>query len=382
MRIGVFSDTYLPQINGVSVVVDLLRRELQALGHEPLLLVPDYPGVDREGDGDRGIYRFPAFTFPFHRESRVTAPVNRWALRRLPELEIVHSHTPFSLGLLALWAAREFSIPHIHHYHTLFTEYRYYLPRPLRPSRRMAERLSAAFCNRCEAIIAPSRLMEKELESYGITKPIYAVPFGVDLREFEGECRWNPREELRIPQGEPLLLHSGRLAREKNLRFLLRAFQAMLKEEKDLWLVLTGDGPERPALEHYAAELGIGDRVIFTGYLPRERLIELYKRADLFIFASKTETQGLVLVEAQAAGTPVVAIGAMGVLDVVEHGETGLLVEEDEEEFTAAVLRLLEDQGRLERMGRCAREHVETMSSQHSVEKLLGIYQRLLNEGG
>ncbi len=376
MRIGIFSDTYLPQINGVSAVVDLLRRELRRLGREVLLFVPDYPGVDRGSDEARGVYRFPGLTFPFHRESQVVLPVNRGAYRRLPELRLIHSHTPFSMGLFAMWAAREFSIPHIHHYHTLFTEYRYYLPRAIRPSRGMAQRISAAFCNRCEAIIAPSRPMKAELESYGIEKPVYALPFGVDLREFEGESGRNPRGELGIPPGEPLLLHSGRLAREKNLPFLLRAFQAMLLEREDLRLVITGDGPERPALERYAAELGIQERVIFTGYLDREELVQLYKQADLFVFASKTETQGLVLVEALAAGTPAVALGERGVLDVIQDGVNGLLAPEDEQDYAKVVLELLADKGRREELSRGAREHARQASAQRSVEQVLEIYSQ------
>ncbi|MFQ6118159.1 MAG: glycosyltransferase family 4 protein, partial [Candidatus Bipolaricaulia bacterium] len=350
MRIGIFSDTYLPQINGVSTVVHILFEELRERGHEPLLFVPDYPNVDRLEDEMGGVYRFPSFLFPFHKESRVVLPLNRRALRRLPELEIIHSHTPFSLGLLAMWAAREFSIPHIHHYHTLFTEYRYYLPRPIRPSRWMAERVSAAFCNRCEAVLAPSRPMKAELEGYGIEKPVFALPFGVDEREFAQQIDWNARQALKIPEEEPLLLHSGRLAREKNLKFLLRAFREMLKEREDLWLVLTGGGPERPALERYVAELGIKDRVIFTGYLPREQLIELHREADLFIFTSKTETQGLVLVEAMAAGTPVVALGERGVLEVVQDGVNGLLPPEEEQSYAAVVLELLADRERLEEL--------------------------------
>jgi len=380
MRIGIFSDTYLPQINGVSTILGLLFRELRELGHEPLLFVPDYPGVDRRGDEAQGIYRFPSFTFVFHKESRVVIPVDRRAYRRLPELELIHSHTPFVMGLFALWAAREFKIPHLHHYHTLFTEYRYYLPRPIRPSRWMAERISAAFCNRCDGIITPSRAMETELESYGIARPIYALPFGVDLREFQQETTWDARRALGVPEDVPLLLHSGRIAQEKNLKFLLQAFQAMLQRGGDLRLILTGDGPQRPELEKYARELNIQKRVIFTGYLPREQLIALYRQADLFIFASKTETQGLVLVEAMAARTPVVALGALGVLDVAQDGVNGLLLnpEVSPEEYATAVLALLHDWEQRERLAQGARASAKALSAQRSVEQIVEIYRQFV----
>lgn len=378
MRIGIFTDTYIPQINGVTTVVSLLFRELQELGHEPLVFARGYPGLDHEVEEGKGIYRFPSFTFPFHRESRVTIPVNRWAYRRLPELEIVHSHTPFSLGLLAMWAARELDIPHIHSYHTLFTEYRYYhyLPRPIRPSRWMAERASAAFCNRCDCVITPTEKIKQELKGYGIERPIFSLPFGVDIREFEKELEWDVRRELNLSADDPLLLHAGRLAKEKNIPFLLRAFRRILAERK-AWLVITSGGPERERLERYVAEIGIRDRVIFTGYLDRGDLVGLYE-ADLFLLASKTETQGIVLVEAMAAGTPVVAIGAMGVLDVVRDGETGILVGEDGEEYAKAVLDLLEDKDRLMVMGAKAKEYAYSTSAQNSAKRLLEIYQRTL----
>ena len=385
MKIGIFSDTFLPQINGVSTVVDVLVRELRELGHQPLLFVPDYPEIPREervAEEEQGIYRFPSFTFAFHRESRVVLPLNRQAYRRLPELEIIHSHTPFSIGLYALWAAREFQIPHVHHYHTLFTEYRHYLPRPFRPSARLAERISAWFCNSCDVIITPSEPMRRELERYGVSRPIHSLPFGVDLREFQAELDWDARRGLGIPEGAPLLLHAGRIAREKNLRFLLRAFREMLNRKPELWLVLTGNGPQRPELEEYAKELGISDHVVFTGYLPREQLLALYKQADLFVFASKTETQGLVLVEAMAAGTPVVALGALGVLDVVHDGKDGLLLDPEIEPqgYATAVVELLHDEGRRRRLAQGARETAEEMSAQRSVRRILEIYHDLLAE--
>ncbi len=150
----------------------------------------------------------------------------------------------------------------------------------------------------------------------------------------------------------------------------------MLLEREDLRLVITGDGPERPALERYAAELGIQERVIFTGYLDREELVQLYKQADLFVFASKTETQGLVLVEALAAGTPAVALGERGVLDVIQDGVNGLLAPEDEQDYAKVVLELLADKGRREELSRGAREHARQASAQRSVEQVLEIYSQ------
>jgi len=394
MRIGIFTDTYLPDVNGVVTVVRLMERELRRRGHEVYVFAPAYPSATaaaseadsepdsdpgRDGQGPARVLRFPSVRFPYYEGMRVAIPYSREALRLIPTLEVIHSHDPFSLGLLALWASRRYEIPHVHTYHTFYAEYRRYLPRPIRPSRRAVERLSRAFCDRCDAIIAPSLQMKRELERYGITRPIWPLPFGLDEGEFSRPIRWDARRALGFPPRERLLLYVGRLGWEKRVDFLLRAFRLILRQRGDVRLVIAGEGPYRAALERYADELGLRGKAVFTGYLPRERLIDLYKQADLFVFASTTETQGLVLQEAMLAGTPPVAVGALGVLDVVRSGETGLLVGEDEGEggFARACLRLLEDERERERLSAAARRWARSQTAQASVERLLGIYSEV-----
>jgi glycosyltransferase involved in cell wall biosynthesis len=214
--------------------------------------------------------------------------------------------------------------------------------------------------------------MKRELESYDINRPIYPLPFGVDEEQFSREIEWNVRTELNLAS-EDLLLFAGRLGKEKNLTFLLRAFKCVLSYRDTARLIIAGDGPERQVLQKYAAELGIASYVIFTGFLERRRLIDLYKQT-LFVFTSKTETQGLVLVEAMMAGSPVVAIGKMGVLDIVHHEKTGVLVEEDEDEFARACHRLLEDEAERKKMGKAAHKWACSQTAQASTGKLLEIY--------
>ena len=299
-------------------------------------------------------------------------PYNRRAFEIIPNLNVIHSHDPGSLGLLASQASERHKIPHVHTYHTFYAEYRHYLPRPIRPSRQMVIRLSRTFCNSCDVIIAPSLQMKRELESYEIDRPIYPLPFGVDEEEFSRDIEWNVRAELGLPT-EDLLLFVGRLGKEKNLTFLLRAFKRLLYYGDTARLIIAGDGPQHQALQRYATELGIAPYVVFTGFLDRKRLVDLYKQA-LFVFASKTETQGLVLVEAMMAGSPVIAVGKMGVLDVVHPGETGILVEEDEDEFALACRRLLEDKAEREKMGKAAHQWACSQTAQASTRKLLDIY--------
>lgn len=378
MKIGIFTDTFTPQINGVTSIIQELERVLARHGHEVYIFAPAYSRAQRRENGH--IFRFPALTAYFHKDSRVVIPYDRRAFAVFPELDVIYSHTPVSMGLLALRVARRYGLPHVHTYHTLFTEYLHYLPRLIRPSRRMAERISAAFCNRCDAITTPSVAMRHELLKYGVQKPIYIVPFGVDMEPFERPIRIDARTVLQLASDEFFLLYTGRLGIEKNLHFLLRAFRAMLdrwRGSRPLRLVLAGNGPHRPLLETYAQELQLGDRVLFTGFIPREELVDYYRAADLFVFASKTETQGLVLMEAMAAGLPAVAVSAMGVRDVVFENETGLLVPEDEAVFAQTVLDLLQDTERRARLQKGSQRKAHEMSIQQSAARLMEIFEGL-----
>jgi glycosyltransferase involved in cell wall biosynthesis len=371
MRIGLFTDTYVPEVNGVVTVLKMMTRELRREGHEVYVFCPSHPDRD---DFCTGVYGFPSLRFVFYKGMRVAIPYNRSALRLIPSLDIIHSHDPGSIGLLGLWASGRYHIPHVHTYHGLYMDYRRYLPRVIRPTRGMVKSMSRLLCNRCDAIIAPSYQMKHELESYGITRPIYALPFGVDEEEFSHEIRWNIRTALNIPT-EDLLLYVGRLGVEKNLDFLLRSFRRLLSLRPGARLIIAGDGPQRQFLERYAMSLGIAQFVTFMGFLQRRDLIDLYKQT-IFIFASKTETQGLVLVEAMMAGAAVVAVGMMGPLDIITSGETGILVGEDEYEFAGACCRLLQDGNERRKIGMAARKWARSQNSQVSTKRLLGIYSR------
>jgi len=375
MRIGLFTDTYIPEVNGVVTVLTMMTRELRREGHEVYIFCPSHPSGD---DTSTGVYHFPSLRFIFYKGIRVAIPYNRSALRLISSLDIIHSHDPGPMGLLALWASERYHIPHVHTYHGLYMYYRRYLPRAIRPTRGMVKSMSRLLCNHCNAIIAPSDQMKHELESYRITCPIYALPFGVDEDDFLHEIRWNVRTALNI-RAKDLLLYAGRLGVEKNLDFLLRSFRRLLSLRPGARLIIAGDGPQRQHLEQYATNLGIAPYVIFTGFLQRRDLVDLYKQS-LFVFTSKTETQGLVVVEAMMAGAAVVAIGIMGPRDIIASGETGILVGEDEDEFAQACNRLLLDEKERQRLGMAAQKWARSQSSQVSTRKLLDIYSHHIKE--
>jgi glycosyltransferase involved in cell wall biosynthesis len=378
MKIGIFSDTFAPQINGVTTILLEVSKILKQMGQEPYLFVPQYS--KDQPRANKTIFRFPALKFIFHKESRFVLPFNKEASSVFKNLDIVYSHTPFGMGLVALHVMKKYNLPHVHTYHTHFTEYRHYLPPLLRPTRGGAIRIVRAFCNRCDAITAPSQSMKEEIISYGITKPVHLLTFGVDLEPFEAPMRINPREVHKISKDELLLLYAGRLGSEKNNMFLLRAFRLMLdrgKDKKKLKLLFAGDGQDRANLEHYTQELGLGDHVIFPGYVERAKLVDYYRSADLFVFASKTETQGIVLTEAMAAGLPVVAVGAMGALDAVYDGETGILVQDNEQSFAQSVLDLLANEERYQTLKKNSKTKAYEISAQRSTAKLVKIFEEL-----
>ena len=376
MRIGLFSDMYTPEICGPTSVVRGLKEELEQLGHEVYVYVPQYPEHHEE---EERVYRFRAQPFLFYKTSQFALPYNREAARSFQQLDVIHSHTPFSLGSVAIAASYRHHLPHLHTFHGYLTGYRHYLPRPIRPPAKVVEGFSALFCNRCTIVLTPSSPMKEELLRYGVHRPIHVLPFGVNLAAFGQEPVWEPRVALRMPDTALLFLCSGRLAQEKNLSFLLRAFAEIRKELPQAILVLTGDGPAREILQQQAKQLALEEAVLFTGFLDYAELIDLYKATDLFLFASKTETQGLVLVEAMAGGTPVVAIGKLGVLDIVKDDANGIFVPEDAKEYARATLDLLEDRTRYERLRAGALETAQILSTRNCTQRLLELYEACLS---
>ncbi len=374
MRIGIFTDTYLPDTNGVVTVVRLMERELRKAGHEVLVFAPAHPGFRDEGPH---ILRFRSVRFVLYKGMRLAIPYNRRAFGLLRGLDIVHSQDPFSVGLVGYWASLRYGIPHVHTYHAQYVEYRKYLPYPFRPSRRAVERLTRILCNQCDAVIAPTVPIQEELLRYGVRVPVHVLPFGIDDELFDQPPAWDLRQALGLPPQAEVLLYVGRLGWEKNVELVIRSFRHVAGRRPGAWLVIIGDGPHRSALERLVRELGLTGRVAFVGQLPWERLVDPYRQATLFLFGSKTETQGLVVMEAMTAGLPVVAVNAMGVADLVRSGETGILVEDSEHAFAEACLELLADGGRRRELGERARAWARAHSAQASAAQLIAIYEGL-----
>ena len=376
MRVGLFTDAYLPEISGVTMAVRWFRDELERRGHEVYVYAPRYGGAI---DDDDRTFRFRAGPVFRYKTARMAVPYCREAYRSFAALDIVHSHTPFSLAYAAIVAAARHRLPHVQTYHTYLSQYRHYIPRPIRPTVHAAEAYSALLCNRCTAVTAPTEAIKSELVRYGVRRPISVIPLGPHLPLFDRPACWSPREALGLAPETRLLLYAGRLAAEKNLLFLLRGFARIRRRLCEAVLVVAGDGPLREAMEREADRLGIGGAVRFVGFLDHPRLVDMYRAADLFLFASKTETQGLVLVEAMAGGTPAVAIGALGVVDVVRNGVNGYLVSEDEAQFAEAAVVALSDRETYASLCSGARETARGMSVESYADSTIELYESCLS---
>jgi 1,2-diacylglycerol 3-alpha-glucosyltransferase len=382
VRIGLFTNNYLPFCGGVTISVETLRRGLEARGHEVWVFAPQFPAV---ADGGPRVVRFPSIPAATYPEFALAVP---WAPRitrlvsRL-DLDVFHAHHPFLLGPAARRLARRLGRPLVFTYHTRYEKYAHYVPLTRSLVETAALRLSTRFAARADAVVAPSLLVREQLSARGVTTPIAVVPTGVDLARFRPADRATARQALGLPAAAPLLLYVGRLDREKSVDRLLLAFERLggTLGRAHLWLV--GQGKESASLRRLAGGLSAGDRVHFAGVRPHEGLAAWYQAADLFLFASETETQGLVLAEAAACALPAVAVAAPGCDEVVRDGETGILTKADPAALAEAAIGLLLDAERRAAMGHRARQVAEeTFDVGLQITRTLDVYAGALARPG
>jgi len=339
LTIGMFTDTYQPETNGVVTSIVSIARGLRSRGHRVIIVAPAHPEGDEEHPD---IFHLRSTAFPFYPEFRMAFPLPAKVVASLPNVpfDVIHAHTFFFIGCLGAYLAGLRKTPLFFTYHTKFEDYLHYLPVHQRISKPQTEWVTREFSNRCTRVIAPSQPTADLLRSYGVTAPFAILPGGVDLETFglQGE------EPALIGQARPgpVLLSVGRLAKEKNLDLLLQSFALLLRARPDAHLILIGDGPQRPELEQRANALGCGDKVSFPGALEQRQLGAYYRGADAFVFTSLTETQGLVLVEALAHGLPVIAVDCPVTRDIVAGG-AGALTPQDPSAFSQAVASLVSE---------------------------------------
>ena len=372
LKVGFFTEVYRPIVNGVVESVDTLAGGLRDRGHEVYCFAPRTPG---SATVDAPTVEMPSIPLPTRTPYRLTLPLvsRRTVNGVVKRLQILHAHSMFVTGWTALRYARRYGIPIVYTYHTQLEAYAHYVPFEARATRFAASQLTRTFGNLVDAVIVPTPAMARHLRKIGVETPIEVVPSAIDVARFAAGKRDEAlRRSCGARKSERLLLCVSRLAREKNVELLLQALASA--NDPSLRLVIAGDGPQRDELEALAVRVGVADATRFLGAVSRERLPDLYASADAFVFASTTETQGLVQAEALAAGSYIVAADAVANREVV--GDAGTIVEPTVEAFAAAMRAVPRDPNPAD--AQRARLSAARFGVERQVDRVLDLYQSLL----
>jgi glycosyltransferase involved in cell wall biosynthesis len=383
MKIGFVTGAYLPAPGGVTTSVVNFSNQLKKLGQEVLVFCPDYPEEETEDDGN--VFRIPSYYSPLLKDFRLTDPFQaaRVFRRQFSDLDIVHIHLPTIMSPPARWVAGFFDVPIFLTYHTNLELYiRHYVPGvPKNVARALARFYASRETKNGEKVFVPSPDMESLLESYEIDPPLEVLPTGIDLKIYQEETEGVRllREQFGIKEDEKILLYVGRVGSEKNVGFLLDAFKEISRKYSPVHLVIVGGGRGLGKVLSRVSKMNASRMIHFTGYVEEEEILaQYYREADIFLFASLTETQGLVIAEALAAKTPVVAVDAPGVRDVIKDDRGGYLVPENVETFSDKVLGLLKDPDLLSRKSEEAKEVARKFSAKTMTRKLFESYVEVL----
>lgn len=381
LRVLMLSDVYFPRVNGVSTSIETFRRCLPDYGVEATLIAPRY---DMEPDGE-GIFRIPGRLVPRDPEDRIVSwRAMRDAAQRLaPNHDVVHVQTPFVAHYAGVAAARKHGIPTVLTYHTLFEEYlQHYIPfAPPSGLRVLARRVSRSQCESVDTVIVPSSAMRDRLVGYGIRSPLKVLPTGIPLTRFTPRDDGSFRRRHGLPPAAPLGLFVGRVAHEKNIGFLLEVTRHLTRSHPDFILLIAGEGPARESLAQAARSAGVTGNVRFIGYIDREfELPQCYAAADVFMFASRTETQGLVLIEAMACGLPVVALAEMGTRDILRPESGALTPPAEVEAFAQAIASLIDAPERRKQLSARAINYAMEWREEAMAARLANLYRELRSE--
>lgn len=377
MRIGLFTDTYYPEKNGVAVSTCQLKQSLEALGH----VVYVFTVENKEASFDPRVIRLKTVSAVVVDGQRVAVPLFHHYLRMVEalRLDVIHTQTEFTVGILGLKAARRFGIPHVHTYHTVYEEYTDYIHLPGSPVslKQLIRRLSAWWCNQTDLVIAPTKKTEDLLKSYQVTTGIQVIPTGLRLEKYAGPDLTHVaklRAQYGLTPTDQVLIYLGRVSGEKRIDRLIRYVKRPMEEEAHLKLLIVGGGPEEEALHSLAAGLIPDGRVLFTGMVPWDEVQDYYALGDIFVSASTSETQGLTYYEAMAGGLPLLVHEDECLEAILAEEPAGGLSFTDEESFCAGLREILADR---ETFAGQARRTAEKFTADAFARRMAAGYQRL-----
>ncbi|MFO1446970.1 MAG: glycosyltransferase [Opitutaceae bacterium] len=384
MKIAHFTNTFLPHVGGVARAVQTILEDQRRARHRVLVVAPEFAEGTAPPRIESSVVRIPAFTHFNDSDFSVSIPFATLLSDRLSEFraDLIHTHHPFLLGDTALREASSRRVPLVFTHHTLYENYVHYLPVEGDSLAEFAADVATRFANCCTAVVAPSQSVHDLIVSRGVTVPVHVIPTGIDTRELATGRNSRGRERWNLPAGSPVIGHLGRLAAEKNLPFLASALVLALKKLPRARALIVGDGPQREEMTRIFAEGGLASRVIFTGKLSGSALRDACAAMTVFAFTSTSETQGLVLAEAMATSTPVVALDASGVREVVVERRNGRLLPADTTpaQFSKALVDLIGKADTLARYSAAALTTAKEFDRARTSKRLLELYATLVAE--
>ena len=387
MRIGLFTDSYPPYINGVSTSVATLKRALEKQGHIVYVVTVSNNALKYEYDQEERIVKVPGIPIGIYdyRLSRIY-PLSMINTMKNWNLDVVHSHTEFGIGILARLFAKQFNIPLVHTYHTLYEDYTHYITHGYfeKSSKKIVEYLTKFYCDKTatELIVTTNKIYKLFREKYKFEKNIHIVPTGMEVEKFFKEnVNYKDVDRLKrklgIQRKDFVILFVGRLASEKNVEFLINCQKELVKKIKNIKLLIVGDGPDKEKYEELSKENGLEGSIIFNGKAAWEEMPIYYHCADLFATASTTETQGLTVIEAMASGVVPLCIEDEAFLSTVTADLNGIIFK-DEKEYCEAVLKLYKDNQLRSKISNQARVQAEHCSSKTFADRVLEVYERAI----
>lgn len=386
MNIAVITDTYFPDINGVTSSIYTLSESLREFGHNVYIFTVSEPHqMLSRLKKDPTIYRFPSIPIFFIKPHRAAAPFSTKLIRLMRKLkiDIIHTQTEFFMGFVGMNAGHYLRLPIIHTYHTMLEDYTHYIARGYLATPRMAKAFSRFFCNLADSVIVPTAKVEKSLVSYGVDRPIFVIPTGIDLEPFRAQ-RYSEEEILELKKSlgihpnHKVILCLGRVAKEKSIDMIIRAMPTISAANGDVRMLIVGTGPALTALKECAEKYRVSDKVIFAGSAPYNEIAKYYRLGDIFVSCSVTETQGLTYYEAMASGLPVVARIDESVSNLLMDGSNARLFR-DEKELPEILESLIGNTDTLRLFSINAQKSVQEYSATIFAERVLNAYSATMD---
>lgn len=378
MKIAIITEGYKPFINGVIVSIDLFAKQFRELGHEVYIFAPSYPDFDED---EEYVIRLKSVPSIVQKNIRIPLPTYLEMDKLFSKIgfDIVHIQHPIIFGQVVKRLVKKYNIPLVFTHHSFYENYSHYIPLPQKFIKKMAIKLSVDFSNNCDLIVTPSETVKEVLKTRGVITPIEVIPTGINFKMFDKASGNFIREKYQISKESKILLFVGRMSKEKNLDILLDSFPMIISDFPDIYLILVGEGPERKKMEKKVKEIGVNDKVLFVDSQPYNEIPNFYKESDLFLFPSKKDTQGLVVLEAMTCALPIVAVRSMCVEELNIDKRAGFLTNNSPIDFSRKIKKLLANESLYNEFSKNSVEIAKKFSYEDSASLLIDKFKYLIS---